>query len=1270
MKLRSLLTLLISLALPVFVAAATQLSHYQLNWTPLQEIQISENASVKRMFFAGAYFNDLTPTTPVFRQKIQLGGEVSEVTGQMSETIFQPLTNEELLTFENLPTIPATIELKVKLAKASHKPVAIIEFLPFRLNSETGKYEKLVSFDLTLNLISGTTKSGQSREYVENSVLSSGSWYKIKVNESGIYKVTATELAAMGINLSTVNPASIRLYGNGGGMLPEKNSTFRYDDLQENAIEVVDGGDGSFSGNDYFLFYGEAPDTWQPNTAGTLFYHERNVYSDYTYYFLNTDLGPGKRIENETISGLTPNISVTQFNDYDFHDDDKVKPVISGREWYGELFDLSTTIAFPFNFPDIDVAAFHHVKVKVAAKSLMSSTFIASVNGEVVTSMIVPNVWDNPNDYYARTVTTEKPFVTSTPDVSVSLKYNKSTATSVGWLDYIEVNVIRNLVFTPGQMGFRSLSSVGENNISEFRISNASQNLRVWDITDPTNVIQRQGPLENSTYKITVPTPTLLQFMAFDGSSFLTAEFVETVPNQNLHALNNIEYVIVSHPDFIDQANRLADFHKTNSNLSVAVCTPQSVYNEFSSGAQDITAIKDFMRMFYERSSETGKPKYLLLFGDASYDFKDILPANSNFIPTYESDESLHMINSFATDDYFGFLDPEEVAGDGDLLDIGIGRFVAQTIEDATMAVDKVINYASSSQVMGDWRNVITFTADDENGNVHMTQADQLATFVDTTYRAYNVDKIYIDAYPQVSTPGGQRYPEVNQAINSRIEKGTLIMNYTGHGGEVGWAHERVLEVSDINSWINWDKLAVFVTATCEFSRYDDPNRISAGEYAFLNPKGGAISLFTTARATFGGSNLSLNKGFYKHAFEKVDGEHHAMGDLIRLAKLESSSESNDMKFVLLGDPALKIAYPKYAIETLTINEKPITSTPDTLKALSGVSISGEIIDGSGKTMSDFNGTIYSLVYDKESTVTTLGQDEGSYPRTFRLRKNTIYKGKSQIVNGKFSYSFVVPKDISYQFGTGKISYYAENGIEDATGYKEDLIVGGFDDSGAIDDAGPSIDLFINNEDFKSGGITDANPILYARVSDSSGINTVGNSIGHDIVAFLDNTTENQYILNDFYEADLGSYKHGTVNFPFFNLQPGEHEFSVKIWDVYNNPSEAKLKFVVVDGNRLTINDLMNYPNPFFTETSFRFNHNKPGSPIDVEIEIFDLSGRRVAILRQQNMNDGYYSNPLKWNGESSGGVSLKGGIYIYHVKITDEDGQATSAVKKLVISR
>ena len=1271
MKLKTSLYLLLLLVIPSLAHAQDQILQLQLDWNPIHKIQIGENEFQFQLNFTDASYSETSFSTPHFEKKIPLSDQVENLNVFIQNPKFQPLTSEELLVVDNLLSFPENIEVTGNTSLSRKQPFAMISFLPFRLNPETAKYEKLISCELVIQTSGKELKSGDaSSNWADNSVLASGNWHKISVTEDGVYKVTYSDLANMGVSVSSLRSENIRLYGNGGGMLPEPNDEFRHDDLQENAIAVFDGGDGSFNDGDYFIFYGQAPDQWTLKADISRFYHQRNIYSNFTYYYITTDLGSGKRISSISSSNETPNYTVNKFTDYDFHEVDEVNLIKSGREWYGELFDFTTTYSFDFNFPNLDAGAEHYLRVKAVAKSSASSSFFSSVDGVTVVSILIPGVSSGPNGDYARSATGAKVFNTTGADITVDIQYNKSTTTSTGWLDYVEVNAIRNMTFSGGQVIFRDPHSVGVDYISEFVLGNAPQSVIIWEVTDPVNISKIDATNSGNTQRFVLPTPNLREFVAFNGSEYLEPEFVEAVSNQDIHGIGHIEYVIVSHPDFTDQANRLADFHRSLSNLKVLVVTPQMVYNEFSSGAQDITAIKDLMRMFYERAEEGDEPKYLLLFGDASYDFKDIKAENTNFVPTFESVESLHHITSYATDDYFGFLDPNEGSGTSELLDIGIGRFIVRTPEEAKMAVDKVIHYATSPQSLGDWRNMITFVADDENGNSHMNQAEQLAKFVDTTYRWYNIDKIYIDSYQQVSTPGGQRYPSVNEAINTRIEKGTLIMNYTGHGGEVGWAHERILEISDINSWVNYDKLSVFVTATCEFTRYDDPDRISAGEYVFLNENGGAIALFTTARATFGGSNFSLNMGFYEYAFEKVDGEHYAMGDLIRLAKLESTSETNDKKFILIGDPALKMAYPTYNIETQYINQQTVAENPDTLKALSNVTISGRIVDENDNPVSDFDGTLYSIVFDKESDVTTLGQDDGSYERTFKLRKNVIYKGKARVTEGKFTFSFVVPKDIAYQYGTGKISYYAENGEIDASGYYENVIVGGSNITSMVDNIGPLIKLYMNDTLFKSGNITNESPVLFAKVFDENGINTVGNSIGHDIVAIIDNDNENPFILNDFYEAELDSYRKGTVNFPFFNIPPGEHTLKFKIWDVYNNPSEAFLDFVVVDAESIVISELINYPNPFATTTNFRFNHNHSGSEIEIEIEVFDLCGRRVAVMNDRMTSGGFYCTPISWDGTNLNGGRLRGGIYIYKAKITDENGKQATAVEKLLIAR
>jgi hypothetical protein len=1265
-----LFSILLLFMLPVTSAAQGQTENISIQWQAPVEVRISETESFKYLSFAQATYDYSDDYVPYFKQAFPLNGNPATVKATLINPVFEPLTDNELMLITNIHEVVDEIDVRSSVSSSRGDAFAIVWFMPFRYNPESGKYEKLISAQLTFSPSTDMKAMEVVSNFTDQSVLASGDWFRIRISETGLYKVTYAQLQEMGINVSGLSSSDIRLFGNGGGMLPENNAGFRYDDLQENAIAVNDGGNGIFDPGDYFVFYGIGPDVWKYVPLHFRYTHQKNIYSDYAYYYITTNRGPGKRVANIEQVNETPDHISTTFNDFRYHHFDQLNLIKSGREWYGEIFDLITSYNFTFDFPNIKTDVQHHFLARVVAKSTISSSFQATVNNLEPLLITVSGTPDNPEGQYARDATGEKKFSVSGDDISLNLKYNKSTNNAVGWLDYFELNVTRNNVFTGGQMAFRDVWANNYGDVTEFRLSNAGSDVTIWDVTDRHNVRRVQTTFSGNMHSFTLPTPSIREFVAFDGTGFLEAEFVDQIPNQNLHALSDVEYVIVAHPDFMEDAQRLADFHRSYSRLETVVVTPQQIYNEFSSGAQDITAIKDFMRMLFERGQEGIKPRYLLLFGDASYDFKDITQNNTNFIPTYQSPNSLHFINSYATDDYFGFLGPEEGNSGSDLLDLGIGRFVVRTAEDAKMAVDKVIHYATSSKSLGNWRNAVTFVADDENQNAHLNQAEQLVQFIDTSYKNINIDKIFIDAYIQESSTGGQRYPSVNEAINRRIDKGTLIMNYTGHGGELGWAHERILEISDINSWTNYDKLTIFITATCEFARYDDPGRISAGEYVFLNPNGGGIALFTTARLTFGSSNLNLNRGIYKHAFVRTDGDYYAMGDLIRLAKLESTISVNDKKFLLIGDPALKMAYPQYSVETTFINQKESGATPDTLKALSQVTVTGRITDVAKNVVSDFNGVMHATVFDKESEVTTLGQDSGSFPETFHLRKNVLYNGKSQVVDGNFSFSFIVPKDIAYQYGFGKISYYAHNDSIDATGHYENIIIGGFDHTASIDTKGPEIKLFMNDELFVDGGITNENPVLLAKVYDESGINTVGNSIGHDIMAVLNDDLENPFILNDFYEADFSGFQQGTVRYPFSNLPAGKHELKFRIWDVFNNSSEATITFEVINQNSIVIDGLLNYPNPFRDETYFIFDHNKAGSILDVRIDIFDLSGRKVAELQQNNQSSSFKSNPIHWNGQSVNGHFLDAGIYVYRVMITDKNGRSSAQVNKLMIAK
>jgi hypothetical protein len=602
-------------------------------------------------------------------------------------------------------------------------------------------------------------------------------------------------------------------------------------------------------------------------------------------------------------------------------------------------------------------------------------------------------------------------------------------------------------------------------------------------------------------------------------------------------------------------------------------------------------------------------------------------------------------------------------------VDVGVGRFVVSTAEQAKTMVDKTIFYATNSAaVMGDWRNIICLIADDEDSNLHFGDAEDLATIIDTTNHALNIDKIYLDAYQQVSTPSGERYPDVTLDINNRIERGALIVNYVGHGGEGGLAHERIMTVNDINSWENPENVPVFITATCEFSYFDNPERISAGEYISLNPNGGGIALFTTTRATYAGANFDLNRNFYKFALQRVNGEYLRMGDMIRLAKNASGSVENKSKFTLIGDPALKIAFPQENVITAKINNISIEEVVDTIKALSKVTISGEIRDQAGNKLSTFDGILSPTVFDKPSKFSTLGNDPASYPAEFYIQKNPLYKGKTTIKGGEWEFTFIAPKDIAYQYGFGKISYYARNEHLDANGYFSEVMVGGYNENAEADYEGPLVDLFMNDMNFKRGGLTDENPDLLAMIFDENGINTVGNGIGHDIIATLDG--EETFVLNNYYEAELDNYQEGSIRYPFHALSNGKHTLSLKVWDIYNNSTSATTEFIVAESIDMALNDLINFPNPFGESTTFAFEHNQTEQPLDITIQIYSLSGQLVATLNDIYYAGGYRYQSVSWDGTDNNGNKLHEGMYIYRVLVRNYDGSVVDKTNKLVIIR
>jgi hypothetical protein len=1253
---------------------------YRIEWRGVEKINISENEKFERLTFSGAvYTEDLS--VPYWHMIYGHRDKTGVADAELIPVTVSRLSPDEVRVIRNAE-IGGSFLLKSEPAIIQKEFHSEFFILPIRKISE-GVYERLESFELKMRDVIPQPQLTPVRRLKGNSLLATGDWYKVKVSRNGIHRLDYNQLVTMG--LSGGGSGNIRVYGMGGGVLPEQAGAPRPDGLQEIAIQVVDGGDGSIDQGDYLLFYAEGAGKWEYDAIQNIFVYRKHHYDDYNYYFLTRGSSPGLRIQAQTPPGGQATHLVHTFHDFSIYENDSLNLIKSGKTWLGEEFDIRTTYQFNFSFPNIDPQSDVQIITSVAARSLTSSSFTIQ-SGTNTTSAGVYAISAGYNNQYAFQASKAMSFKTSGSNLPVTITYSKPLSSSTGWLDYILVNLRRELKMAGTQMAFRDPKATGTGNIAAYTIEQTTASTGIWDITDPFAPERIQPVTSGSTTTFHAEASALREFVAFSGASFHSPELIGKVANQNLAGSNPVEMVIVSHPDFLQAANRLAALHQQKGGITSLIVTPGMIYNEFSSGKQDPGAIRDFMKMLYDRAATPKEmPRYLLLFGDGSYDNKNRVNNNTNFIPTFQSEESLHPAYTFVTDDYYGLLDDHEGINGSGHLDIGIGRIPVATAAEAMQMVDKIERYMSDNTVAGnssictgagntrplaDWRNTVCLIADDEDSNLHIDQAEMLTDYLDAQYGVYNLNKLYLDAYQQESISGGHRYPDVNDAINKQMERGALIMNYIGHGGELGWAHERILRIDDIMQWSNTYNMPLFLTSTCEFSRFDDPARRSAGELVFLNPQGGGIALFTTTRLAFASSNYAFNTAFYQNIFKKTNGEYNRLGDAFMWSKINAGSVSSNRNMVILGDPALKLAYPKHQVVTTHINDAPITAATDTLKALAKITVKGAVVDQSEQVLHNFNGTLYPVVYDKKVTFTTLANDAYSYPKPFWMQKNTLYKGKVSVREGLFSFSFIVPKDIAYAYGYGKISYYAENGTEDAHGYFDKVIVGGTSTAKITDLQGPEVKLYMNDSLFVFGGTTDANPVLFAKVRDEYGINTTGGGIGHDIVAVLDGNSNKSMILNDYYEADLDSYNSGTITYGLSNLEEGAHHLSLKVWDIFNNSSETYTEFIVASADKPILTHVLNYPNPFTTHTEFWFEHNQPCCDIEAMVEVFTVSGKLVKTIRQTISTVGYRAEPIPWDGLDDFGDRLARGVYVYKVTIRNKELKTAEKFEKLVILR
>lgn len=1115
--------------------------------------------------------------------------------------------------------------------------------------------------------------SSEAHHFNDESVLKTGRWVRVSVAESGIYKITYENLVSWGLSVTS----SPKVYGYGGGKLAESFKEKKTDDLPQQNVWIEKGSDGVFNAGDYILFYAQGPVTWSYD--GGKFTHTRNPYSDYGYYFVTTDTGKERYI-NDSIKPSatgTPTHTLTTFTDYALHEEELRSIIKSGQEWYGEEFTNSSEEEFDFDMPNISTGT----PMKVTVAAITESGSQTSMTGRIGTRLQTYTLQRKPSDYAAYESKNTREYTAETDEIEFYLRYNGSSG-GTGWLNYIELNATRRLTMNGSYMTYRNPTVTGEECV-RYELS-GEEGIEIWDITDPLNIKRIETAYENGIYSYNADETTMREYAAVrTGRAFASPTKTEDVANQNLHSIKDADLVIITADEYMPYAEQIADLHSEKDGISTLVVTPQQVYNEYSSGTPDATSYRWLVKSMYDRT-EGKKPQNLMLMGDATYDHRGYERENLmyNKVLTYESQNSLHTTTqSYATDDYFGMIG-DETGGNllSDPMSIGVGRLPISTEEQAETMVRKISAYMKDTE-KGSWKNRMVYIADDDNDSklCYTWQSDTLANRIEKNHKEMQVTRLFTDAYTKVVTSNSVSYPEVNKKLLEHFKNGALFMDYTGHGSTEGLAAEKFFDRSDIAGLTN-KKYPYFFTATCDFTDFDKPTQ-SGGEDLILKEDGGAIALYSACRTVYASDNFTLNKNFHDVFLKRENGKPITFGEAFRQSKNKTSGH-NKLSYILMGDPALRFPLPTRQITVDSVKEirtvqdgrgeyvNEDTKT-DTLKALSTIRIAGRVMDEAGSEAdATFDGEIDVTVMDKEKNITTLGNDESKGEPThytYKDRVNTIYKGKAEVKAGKYEVVFLVPKDIAYDYGKGRVSLYAKNTEEDieATGYSNDVTVGGTNDEVEYEENAPKLSMYINSPSFKSGSKIDQSSILYATLTDENGINTTGSGIGHDIQLRIEGDTTLTMTLNEYYENDMGTYKSGRLRYTLPELNAGKYTATLRVWDLMNNSATETLAFSIDTDKRTGVYSMKAYPNPVDRNgtLNFEIEHDQPETEMTFRIEIYDASGNRQ--YREERKS---YSEDSKSTLSVNIGGMLKPGSYVYRIWTgTDENGKNAKTDKLIV---
>ena len=1250
-----------------------------LQWIKKSEISFGTYKISAPQFKSDSFYLDASKKEIFLKLNLPISETVAVNSLEINNAIYETISNEELGDL-SVAKIPSQINANLININARDIKYALLSISP--IIKDGNGFRKLISFSYTFNNNSARiAQIESSRNTITNSVLASGDWYRFYVEKSGVYKISKDFLKQLGLNTDG-DPRKIKIYGNGGRMAPLLNSKSYPFDLEENAIQIIGENDGTLDNEDYLLFYAEGIDNWNDESQTHI-----NLYASKSYYYLTTQGNNGKRMSEIQQPTGNSTLTITTFDDYQYHEVDLVNIVKTGRRWFGEQFNVDNEQEFEFNFPNVVTSAPMTLSVTGGAAAFTPTTLKVEANEVTIGNISFSSLSSNSGTELTTGSIPTNTSITPATSVTIKLTYNNNgVPSSKGYLDYLTLKAKSALRGYGKQFHFQYNDVVSTIGIGEYQLTNANGIKQIWDITDIYNTSKIENPNQQSSFSFKTDLGTLRKYITVDASDYYTPlkESQTKIANQNLKGtlfknsqgeFQDIDYLIFTPAFLINQAEKLANFHRDYSKLNVKVIELESIYQEFSSGKQDIAGIRNLVRFVYENASSPEKRiKYINLFGDASFDFKNRIPNNTNIVPIYHALNSTSSgESSFASDDFYGLMDPDE----GNIIytfggiDIAVGRMLVASTEQAEEMVNKVIEYHDSKSY-GNWRNNCVFISDDSDKPSDATlqsRQNQLADVVAQEKPFINVKKILLDSYVQEASSGGNRYPKAREELFNTFEKGALVFNYLGHGGEDGLTGERIWEKSDGQNLSNRYKYPLFITITCDFSRFDNPYRPTGGEYTYWNPKGGAISMITTIRSIGQYAAENFNDKLSQYLFSYGNNNYTTMAEALRLAKNSNPTSSSNVVFYI-GDPALMLAIPKPKIRLTKVNDVPMTEPIADFKSLSQIKLSGEITDEFDSPITNYNGALSVNIFDKSISKTTLNNDNNSPPIVFNASGETIFRGNASVTNGQFEFEFVVPRDIRIPIGNGRISFYTKKAspLSDNTGYDTRIKIGGTNTNAIADNNAPRVKLFMNDQTFVSGGITNNSPVLLAFLEDENGINTAS-GIGHDIIAILDGNESNPYILNEYYETELDNYKKGKVQFPFRDLTAGLHTINFKAWDVYNNPITVEIQFIVVGNEAISLTNVLNYPNPFVNYTQFWFTHNRPLEPLDVQVQVMTITGKIVWSKNQTITTEGFLSREITWDGRDDFGDKIGKGVYIYKLTVkSNVSNKQSEKFEKLVI--